>query len=141
MTDDPRDFGSLEQRVGERLRRLPDVRAPRRLLPNVLAATAAARAMPWYARPWLTWPIALQALSLVTVAALATAAWSLWSDAGAIGAVQQARQATSAVRVLWDVLIGPVAVLVLALAVIVSLACAAAWTAVRHVALGGASHR
>lgn len=141
MTDDPRDFSSLEQRVGERLRRLPDVRAPRRLLPNVMTATAAARAMPWYTRPWLTWPVVLQALSLVIVAAVATAAWSLWSDAGATSAVQQAREATSAVRVLWDVLIGPIAMLVLALAVIVSLACAAAWTAVRHVALGGASHR
>jgi hypothetical protein len=141
MTGDPRDFGSLEQRLGERLRQLPVVRAPHRLLPNVMAATAATRALPWYARPWLTWPVALQVVSIVIVAATATAAWSVWSDARAIGAVQQARQATSAVRVLWDVLIGPVAMLVLALTVIVSLACAAAWTAVRHVALGGASHR
>ena len=141
MTDDPRNFESLEQRVGDRLQRLPGVRAPRRLLPNVMAATAAARALPWHARPWLTWPVALQALSIVVVAATATVAWSVWSDARAIGAVQQARQATSAVRVLWDVLIGPIAMFVLALTVIVSLACAAAWTAVRHVALGGASHR
>jgi len=141
MTDDPRNFESLEQRVGDRLQRLPGVRAPRRLLPNVMAATAAARALPWHARPWLTWPVALQVLSIVVVAATATVAWSIWSDARAIGAVQQARQATSAVRVLWDVLIGPIAMFVLALTVIVSLACAAAWTAVRHVALGGASHR
>ena len=141
MTDDPRNFESLEQRVGDRLQRLPGVRAPRRLLPKVMAATAAARALPWHARPWLTWPVALQVLSIVVVAATATVAWSVWSDARAIGAVQQARQATSAVRVLWDVLIGPIAMFVLALTVIVSLACAAAWTAVRHVALGGASHR
>jgi hypothetical protein len=141
VTVDPRDFGTLEQRVGERLRRLPDVRAPRRLLPRVIAATAAARALPWYSRPWLTWPVALQAISMVIVAAIATAAWSFWSAASASGTLQQAREATSAVRVLWDVLIGPIAMLVLALAVIVSLACAAAWTAVRHVALGGASHR
>ena len=139
MTGDPRDFGSLEQRLGERLRRLPAVRAPRGLLPNVMAATAAARALPWYSRPWLTWPVALQVLSIVIVAATGAAVWSIWSDARAIGAVQQARQATSAVRVLWDVLIGPIAMFVLALTVIVSLACAAAWTAVRHVALGGAS--
>ena len=141
MTGDPRDFGSLEQRLDERLRRLPGVRAPRRLLPTVMAATAAARALPWYARPWLTWPVALQVLSIVIVAGTAAAAWSLWPDARAIGAVQQAREATSAVRVLWDVLIGPIAMFVLALTVIVSLACAAAWTAVRHVALGGASQR
>ena len=141
MTGDPRDFGSLEQRLGERLRQLPHVGAPRRLLPNVMAVTAAARALPWYSRPWLTWPVALQVLSMVIVAATAAAAWSLWSDASTIGAVQQLRQATSAMRVLWDVLIGPIAMFVLALTVIVSLACAAAWTAVRHVALGGASHR
>jgi len=141
MTGDPRDFGSLEQRLGERLRQLPHVGAPRRLLPNVMAVTAAARELPWYSRPWLTWPVALQVLSMVIVAATAAAAWSLWSDASTIGAVQQLRQATSAMRVLWDVLIGPIAMFVLALTVIVSLACAAAWTAVRHVALGGASHR
>jgi hypothetical protein len=141
MTGDPRDFGSLEQRLTERLRHLPRVRAPRQLLPNVMAATEAARALPWHARPWLAWPVSLQVLSIVFVAATTAAAWSVWSDASAIGAVQQARQATSAVRVLWDVLIGPVAMFVLALTVIVSLACAAAWTAVRHVALGGASHR
>jgi hypothetical protein len=106
-----------------------------------MAAVAAARSLPWYSRPWLTWPVALQVLSMVIVAAVATAAWSVWSDARAIGAVQHLRQATSAVRVLWDVLIAPIAMFVLALTVIVSLACAAAWTAVRHVALGGASPR
>ena len=141
MTGDPRDFGSLEQRASDRLRTLRTVRAPRTLLPSVLAAVAAARALPWYSRPWLSWPVALQALSIVLVAALGTAAWSLWTDARAIGVIQQLRQATSAVRVLWDVLIGPIAMFVLAVTVIVSLACAAAWTAVRHVALGGASSR
>jgi hypothetical protein len=141
MTSDPRDFESLEHRLGKRLQHMPAVRAPRRLLPNVMAAAAAARALPWYARPWLTWPVALQVLSMMIVAAIATAAWSVWSEASSIGAVQQLRQATSAVRVLWDVLIGPIAMFVLALTVIVSLACAAAWTAVRHVALGGASPR
>ena len=141
MTGDPRDFGSLEQRVGDRLRRQPNGRAPRHLLQNVMSAVAAAHAQPWYARPWLTWPVALQSLSMVVVAALATVVWSLWADASAIGVVQQLRQATSAARVLWDVVIGPIAMFVLALTVIVSLACVAAWTAVRHVALGGASSR
>ena len=141
MTGDPHGFGSLEQRASERLRTMPSVRAPRTLLPNVLAAIAASRALPWYSRPWLDWPIALQALSMVLVAALGTAAWSLWADARVTGVIQQLREATSAARVLWDVLIGPIAMFVLAVTVIVSLACAAAWTAVRHVALGGASSR
>jgi hypothetical protein len=141
MTGDPRDFHSLEQRASDRLRRQPDVRAPRQLLSNVMAAVAGAHAQPWYSRPWLSWPIALQALSIVIVAGLGTVAWSLWADARAIGVIQQLRQATSAARVLWDVVFGPIAMFVLALTVIVSLACAAAWTAVRHVALGGASSR
>ena len=141
MTGDPRDFGTLEQRVRDRVSTLSGSRAPRTLLPRVMAAVAAARAMPWYSRPWLTWPVALQALSIIFVAAAGTAAWALWTNAQAGTALQQLRQATVAIRVLWDVLIGPIAMVVLGLAVIVSLACAAAWTVVRRAALGGASLR
>jgi len=139
MTLEPRDFGSLERRAGDRLQELPGVRAPRSLLPAVMAAVDAARALPWYSRPWLAWPVAFQVLSLVLVAAAGAAAWSLWTTAQTGSTVQQLRQATSAVRVLWDVLIGPIAMFVLVVTVIVSLAGAAAWTAVRRVALGGAS--
>ena len=141
MTTEPRDFATLEQRAADRLRALPNARAPRQLLPNVMAAVGAVRALPWYSRPWLTWPVMLQALSIVVLAAAGAGVWSLWTHAESVTAVQQFRQATAAIRVLWDVLIGPIAMFVLAVALLVSLACVAAWTAVRHVALGGASSR
>jgi len=131
----------LERKVDAGLKRLPAPRAPRTLLPRVMAVVAARRQAPWYARPWLTWPIPLQALSLIVIAAAGAAVWTFWADARVASAVVQLKQASAVVRVLWDVLIGPIAMFVLALTVIVSLACAAAWTAVRHVALGGATPR
>ena len=83
----------------------------------------------------------LQALSLVLIAAAGAAVWTFWADARVANFVLQIKQASAVVRVLWDVLLGPIAIFVLALTVIVSLACAAAWTAVRNIALGGASSR
>jgi hypothetical protein len=42
-------------------------------------------------------------------------------------------------RAFWNVLFGPIAIVVLGLTIVVALACAAAWTAVSRVTFGGAS--
>jgi hypothetical protein len=62
MNQDSRD--SL---LDEALRALPVPRAPRTLLPKLLAATSEQVARPWYSRAWLTWPPAWQAASLMLV--------------------------------------------------------------------------
>ena len=51
----------LERLVDRELKRLPQPRAPRSLLPRVMAAVAEPRPLKWYSRPWLAWPWALQA--------------------------------------------------------------------------------
>jgi hypothetical protein len=66
----------LEHLVEERLRRLPALRAPRTLLPRVMAAVQLA-AHPWYTRSWFTWPRVWQVAStlalLVVVAGISIA--------------------------------------------------------------------
>jgi hypothetical protein len=131
------DEQDLERLVDRELKRLPLPRAPRSLAPRVMAAVAAIRPPAWYARPWLQWPIALQALSVVLFAGLAAGAWQLWNEAPQIAG--RVNQMAAVSRALWNVLFGPIAIVVLGLTIVVALACAAAWTAVSRVTFGGAS--
>ena len=135
------------------LSRLPGPRAPRTLVPRVMAAVAAPPR--WYARPWLSWHPALQTLSLMAFLSAVALAWMAWSQPAALLAqvsslgapefaawasavAERLNKITAVMSVLWDVVLGPIAVFVLAVAVFVAVACAAAWTAVSRVALGGA---
>jgi hypothetical protein len=119
---DPQELESL---IDRQLRRLPEPRAPRSLLPRVMAAVAEAR-RPWYARAWRTWPIGLQIASalacFVAIAAMSLAlpavqTWlvadssPLWADlvprAGRI--VAHTEDVGRAAEVVWRALIAPVA--------------------------------
>jgi hypothetical protein len=131
------DEFDLERIVDRELRRLPAPRAPRSLAPRVMAAVAASRPAAWYARPWLMWPVWMQAVSVIALAGLAAGAWSLWNEAPVVA--QRANQMAAVSRAFWNVLFGPIAIVVLALTIVVALACAAAWTAVSRVTFGGAS--
>ena len=130
------DF-DLDRELDRELKRLPGPRAPRTLLPRVMAAVGAPRVLPWYSRPWITWPRALQVLSAVLFAGAIAGAWSLVSAAPELW--RQVNQIAAVARAFWNVLIGPIVLVMLALTVVVVLACAAAWTAVTRVTLGGAS--
>ena len=144
----------LERALDRSLAKLPAPRAPRTLLPRVMAAVAAPTG-PWYARPWLSWHPAWQTVSLMVVLAGVSLAWMAWSRPDAMfatvsslgppavaswasTAATRVNQISAVVSLLWDVVLGPIAIFVLALAVFVAVACAAAWTAVSRVALGGA---
>ena len=126
----------LERLVDRELKRLPVPPAPRTLLPRVMAAVAEARPLAWYSRPWLEWPWALQLLSIVLFGALASGGWMLWNQAPALAL--RLNQTAAVSRALWNVFLGPIAFVVLALTIVVALACAAAWTAVTRVTFGGA---
>ena len=130
------DF-DLERIVDRELKRLPVPRAPRSLAPRVMAAVAASRPAAWYARPWLMWPVWMQAVSVIALAGLAAGGWTLWNQAPVLA--QRANQMAAVSRAFWNVLFGPIAIVVLALTIVVALACAAAWTAVSRVTFGGAS--
>ena len=150
---DPADLERLTDRA---LRSLPAPRAPRSLLPRVLAAVAAEASRPWYARAWLSWPLPWQlvsgaaTLSVIVVATLvgpAVAAamlefatsTSLPVSSSVAGAVRSLEAMWDASRIVWRV-VEPVARYLALLLLVMSAACVAFGTALdRVIALGGAS--
>ena len=149
---DPDDLERLTDRA---LRSLPSPRAPRSLLPRVLAAVAAEASRPWYARAWLSWPLHWQLASgaatvSVIVAAMfvgpgmaaamlefATSA-SLPVSSSLAGAAQSLDAMWDASRIVWRV-VGPGLRYVALFLLVMSAACVAFGTALdRVVALGGA---
>jgi hypothetical protein len=146
------DPDDLEQLIDRELRQLPMPRAPETLLPRVLAAADHLRG-PWYRRPWLTWPVGWQvasttallgfvvALALVIPALQRAFAGPLPSlpvlvPAGVSAVLRRAREAAALMNVVSQVLLEPVAVYVFALAVSLSVACGALWSALNRAALG-----
>lgn len=123
----------LQEIVDRELKRLPTPRAPRTLLPRVLAATVEWKPARSYA--WVWQIAALTALAAAVVVAVMYAPAAPRVAAGA----RRVEEAATLVRVFWQVLLAPVAVYLFALAVTLALACAAIWTALEHFALGGAS--
>ena len=143
----------LETLVDTELRRLPLPRAPLTLLPRVLAAVQQWSRRPWYARAWFTWPLAGQiasaaALMLIVVASailIASAQTAVYEMAarllsGVTPVAQRAEAALNAARVVWRVLIEPLAVYAFVWVVLMCLACAAFGTALNHVAFRRAVH-
>lgn len=145
----------LEQIVDAELKRLPTPRAPRTLLPRVLAAAAAQEQHARPARGWAMWPRRWQFAGGLIAAALFVGIWRLVSfaqpyiaDVLSIGGFDRAAsvtrsadEAAAVVRVVWDVLLQPVATYVSVLAISLALACALLWTAVERLAPGGAPQR
>jgi len=145
----------LQQLLERELKQLPTPRAPDALLPRVLAATVLPRPVRSYGG-WLAWPRAWQIVSAAALMALVAGGWMVlpltgasdlfWPGAAAAPApvttfVRNAGETATVVRVLWQVLVQPVATYVLVLAISLALACAVLWTAVERLALGGATQR
>jgi hypothetical protein len=76
----------LESQVDRVLKGLPEVPAPRTLLPRVLAAVRARAALPWYRQSWQVWPMPLQVATMFVLVAsfggFFFAAWELSRAAG-----------------------------------------------------------
>ncbi len=156
----------LQQLMDRELNELPTPQAPDTLLPRVLAATVARKPAPWYARPWLAWPHGWQIASAAVLVAIGVglsmlmaaverapgaveppvfgpvAAPAAGTGPGSIRALVDAVEGgATLMRVLWQVLLEPAAFWILGLAVSLSLACAAVWSALERGAMGGASHQ
>ena len=146
----------LDHELDYELRRLPAPRAPGTLLPRVLQAVSELESRPWYSRAWVTWPRELQLASAVMLALLIAGLWSLapageqWVGdavspaANAVSARLAAAadwigQAATLGRLLWQILIQPIAFYFLALMIAATVIGALFWTAVNRLALGGAS--
>lgn len=140
----------LETLVGGELRRLPVPRAPQTLLPRVLAAVQAWAQRPWYQRAWFTWPIGLQIASVAALILIVAGGAMLvprtMASAGAAAstvtervmedvapATQLAGVTANAARVIWRVLLEPVAVYAFGIVLLMWLACAAFGAALTRV--------
>jgi hypothetical protein len=129
-----------DRRLDRALSELPTPRAPRTLLPRVLAATTARPQA--VATGWLTWPRHWQAASAAAALALAAGvAWLLSTPPAPVSDMaHSAGQAATTMRALWDLVLEPAATYLFVIALALTLICAAAWAAL-EVALGGASQR
>lgn len=130
----------LNQLLDRELRALPGPRAPRTLMPRVLAAAAAAERRAASASGWSTWPAAWRAASAVVgVAGVTLLAWLLMAPAAPLADARTAAgEGVAVMRVLWDAVLQPVSGYLLVVGVVFALACAAVWAALES-ALGGAS--
>jgi hypothetical protein len=84
----------LEAAVDRELKALPNLRAPQTLLPRVMAVLEQRAGLPWYRRAWQTWPLPLQAVSmlvlLVAFAGLCLGSWQLVNAPAVASATSEA---------------------------------------------------
>ena len=132
----------LEQLLGRELKALPQPRAPRTLLPRVIAATVDRAGDTRAATGWSTWSRGRQLGSIAALMVLIAGGWLLMPapPREITDATRAAAETATVIRVFWQVLFGPIAIYIAILGVALTLACGAAWAAF-EVALGGASHR
>jgi hypothetical protein len=134
----------LDDRLDRELQRLPAPRAPQTLLPRVMAATVQRDERAAGATGWFTWPLSWRAASVAVIAALMYGGWWLFSGSappdGVSGAARTAGETATLARVVWDVLLQPVATYIFILGVSLALVSAAAWAALEF-ALGEPSQR
>ena len=104
----------LETLVHRRLRQLPDPQAPQTLLPRVMAAVRAWSERPWYQRAWVSWPAALQAVSIAALAAVI---------GGGFLVVQWTERVAAPAIVLWRTLVEPAAPYAFLAVLLLSLTC------------------
>jgi hypothetical protein len=150
--DDP------ERLLEERLQRLPPLRAPGTLLPRVMGAVQQWSERPWYTRAWFTWPVAARIAALLVLAAgvagvialmpIVLAPMTPFIDRAAtdvtspvLSVTDRVAVVTTAVSVVWRVLIAPIVPYAFGLVLFMYVACALAGSALSYLVFGKASGR
>lgn len=87
------------------LRQLPRRPAPSSLMPRVLAELHRRRSLPWYRRPWLTWPRWPKVFSVMALVSAVVSISLLWGPGARVaatqsGVVQSATQSLDVMRAL-----------------------------------------
>jgi hypothetical protein len=131
----PPDHDALQAQVDRELRQLQPPRAPGTLLPRVMQIVATRAHRPWYARSWFTWPWPWR---IASIAAVALVAYSVWRLPPAPPAVVTAISTT---RIVWDTLVQPLLPYLVAIMVLMGLACAVFGAALNYVLLERAEPR
>lgn len=102
----PEHEKNLEAQIDRVLKGLPELSAPRTLLPRVLQTIARRHSLPWYQQPWQMWPAALRVTAMVfllaSCGALCAACWQLTRAAGFSAASQELAQTFSGLSGLWN---------------------------------------
>ena len=149
----PVDPEQFEEILGASLRQLPMPRAPRTLLPRVMAAAQQWARRPWYARAWFTWPLGWQVASIAvfcaigacavmavptveSAAARIASAYIASTGGDVVGAGGRLEATMNAVVILWRAIVKPIAPYVFAFAALMGGACAVFAAALSHVAFG-----
>ena len=147
------DPADLERLIDRELHTLPAPRAPRTLLPRVMAAVDATARRPWYARTWYEWPIAGQLVSALVLLGVVGAGSALLPQLREVvlalnfvadvrgdvsASAREVEVATTAVRVLWRTLLAPVVPWAFGLITLMCAACAVFGTALNHLVFGRA---
>jgi hypothetical protein len=146
----------LEDVVDRALRQLPAPRAPRTLLPRVMAAVEAQTVRTTSTRPWLSWPLAWQLASVTALIVFGVGIARLWPDTLLVvqqstpsvladvttlmaDAVSKAAAVANVTRIVWHAFVEPLVGYVLVLVLVMCVACATFGAALGRVALGEVS--
>ena len=94
--------------INRELRALPELAAPAALADRVMRAIKQRARLPWYRRSWQTWPVALQAASLVVLLALfgglCLGGWKLSQTEAATMALRRAGEWLSGLNLIGNTL-------------------------------------
>jgi hypothetical protein len=154
------DPADLERATHEALMRLRAPRAPGSLSPRVMAAVRARLALPWYRRPWFSWPVGWQVAGVVA-AVVMVAAGAMLAPAALRGAttattvmaqhvnsalaweppenVRRVLEMAGAARVVWRTVLGPLVFYASVFAVVVGMVFALCAAALTRLTLGRAA--
>jgi len=147
------DNADLERQINRELRALPTPRAPRTLLPRIMAAVEESARRPWYMRAWLEWPTSMQLASAVLLiglvaggsvlmpqlrSALTAISFVASVQSDVADSARDVEVATTAARVLWRTLLAPVVPWAFALLTLMGAACVVFGTALNHLVFGRA---
>jgi hypothetical protein len=142
------DHVDLDNRLDEALRQLETPRAPRTLLPRVMAAVHTAARVPWYRREWRRWPVGWQVASAMATALFLALTMNLWppgrlttwalENTSALESTARMTRyvevAVAASEVVWRTVGEPVVPMLVALAMLMGVKCVLLGLTLNHVA-------
>src|SRR6266481_1913056 len=98
----------LEAAIERELKCLPELPAPATLVSRVMRSLAAQAELPWYRQPWVLWPVAMRAISLVAFLAISGgicfASWKLTQAESFLAVIHQIGGWFSGANTLWNAL-------------------------------------